>query len=105
MTRTAKMHFTAEVNEETGEISMSVEWETNIKVAVEVLFAAAMKHHQIRTAIEMVNTVLQEEAPLTEEESKNQMLMTMFEHMFEDDPEGQAALQNLLAQGKPKGDA
>jgi acyl-CoA hydrolase len=99
------MHFNAEIDEETEEITMSVEWNTSIKVAVEVLFASAMKHHQIRTAIEMVYTVLQKDAPLTEEESKDQMLKTMFENMFEDDTEGQEILQKIMAQGKSQGDA
>lgn len=99
------MHFTAEVDEESGEIGMSVEWDTSIKVAVEVLFAAAIKHQQIRSAIEMVCEVLEKEAPLTDEERKNRMLQLMFNNMFEDDPNASELLASLLANKQSKGDA
>jgi hypothetical protein len=105
MTRTAKMCFTAEVDDESEEVSMTVEWDTSIKIAVQVLYAAAIKHHQIRSTIEMVCEVLEKEAPLTDEERKNRMLKVMFNSMFEDDPDAQAALQQMMANQQPKGDA
>lgn len=105
MTRTAKMHFTAEVNEESGEIGMSVEWNTSIKIAVEVLFGAAIKHHQIRTVIEMVHHALEQEAPLSDEERKHQMMSVILENMVSEDPEAEKILQKFMANQKPKGDA
>ena len=93
MTRTAKMHFTAEVDDDKEEVSMSVEWDVSIKIAVEVLFAASMKHEQIRSAIEMVYQVLQTEAPLTDEERKDRMLKFIFNNMFEGDDQGKELLQ------------